>query len=390
MQSDSGQMHGLYERCPLLHILADKQRALSISLSEWDLVVRQARSLDFLAALYVHLADIIEQLPEAPVRHMRWAHTLTQRHKQSIMNEVDQLATTLAPLNTPIVLLKGAAYRYSELSPAEGRLFSDIDILLPEVELKRAELLLENSGWLATHLDGYDQYYYRQWMHELPPLRHGQRQTELDVHHAIVPRTARVTPSSQAMLEQIVAIDSERNLYRLGNADIVLHSATHLFFDGEFKHGLRDLCDIDRLLRELCKTELDWKCLIERAEQQDLSTPLFYALYYCTKWLNTPVPESIKFSLPGSFSNLRASIMSGLFDRGLLPDHISCYDPWTQMARRLLYLRSHYLKMPMHLLIPHLAYKSCIAPLVSKWEELMRKEKPNTLEQLLEEKKARM
>jgi hypothetical protein len=30
---------------------------------------------------------------------------------------------------------------------------------------------------------------------------------------------------------------------------MVLHSATHLFYDGELNHGLRDLVDLDDLLR---------------------------------------------------------------------------------------------------------------------------------------------
>jgi hypothetical protein len=27
------------------------------------------------------------------------------------------------------------------------------------------------AGWAATHHDAYDQRYYRQWMHELPPMQ---------------------------------------------------------------------------------------------------------------------------------------------------------------------------------------------------------------------------
>ena len=43
----------------------------------------------------------------------------------------------------------------------------------------------------TTHHSAYDQRYYREWMHELPPLLHVRRQTALDVHHAIAPETAR-------------------------------------------------------------------------------------------------------------------------------------------------------------------------------------------------------
>ena len=36
----------------------------------------------------------------------------------------------------------------------------------------------------------------------------------------------------------------------LSKPDMVLHSATHLFRNGDFSIGLRDLCDFDWLVRE--------------------------------------------------------------------------------------------------------------------------------------------
>ena len=55
-------------------------------------------------------------------------------------------------------------------------------------------------GWSTTHHDAYDQRYYRKWMHELPPLKHNTRGTVLDVHHAILPVTARLKPDSRKLL----------------------------------------------------------------------------------------------------------------------------------------------------------------------------------------------
>jgi len=50
--------------------------------------------------------------------------------------------------------------------------------------------------------------------------------------------------------------------------------------------------------------------------------------------------------------------MDGLFLRGLAPDHPSCDRPLTRAARWLLYARAHKLRMPLHLLIPHLVRKA--------------------------------
>ena len=105
------------------------------------------------------------------------------------------------------------------------------------------------DGWATTHHSAYDQRYYRQWMHELPPLEHIHRHTVLDVHHALVPRTARRgrLPSSLQAARPIAGMPS---LHVLQPADMLLHGMTHLFHNEELSHGLRDLSDSDLLLRE--------------------------------------------------------------------------------------------------------------------------------------------
>ena len=50
--------------------------------------------------------------------------------------------------------------------------------------------------------------------------------------------------------------------------------------------------------------------------------------------------------------------MAWMLGLALQPDHPSCDSRWTGLARWLLYVRSHALRMPMRLLVPHLLRKS--------------------------------
>lgn len=378
--------------CVLLDVLKSPDTSVpSLTLAEWDLVVRQARSADMLSRLYVLLraAGALSSVPSVVLRHLQWANRVTTRHQASVKYEAAVLASILSPLEVPVILLKGAAYSCAGLAPSQGRLFADIDILLPKQSLARAEALLERHGWLATHLDDYDQYYYRRWMHELPPLKHGQRLTELDVHHAILPETARAKPDTQLLLDDIVPLDPSQGLYRLGNDDVIIHSATHLFFDGEMKHGLRDLEDIDSLLRQFYTDEGCWDRLVDRAQSLDLSKPLFYALSYCSRWLGSPVPESVVVEARKrcAISSLPLRVLFLMFDRGLLPDHSSCADGFTGFSRWFLYVRSHYLKMPGHLLIPHLFYKAFITPIKARLSDNKNQQR-ETVETFLDEQRS--
>src|SRR3546814_12858161 len=83
-------------------------------------------------------------------------------------------------------------------------------------------------------------------MHELPPLIHKERDRMIDVHHTILPLTARQTPDAEVMIADSVALGD--GLFVLSPEDMVLHCVAHLFADGDLAGGLRNLWDFHCLL----------------------------------------------------------------------------------------------------------------------------------------------
>src|SRR3546814_9784459 len=106
----------------------------------------------------------------------------------------------LAPLDCPGVLLKGTAFAAAGLSAGVGRSIGDLDILVPRDRIDAVEAALLGAGWEWVKPDPYDDVYYRRWMHELPPLIHRERDRMIDVHHTILPLTARITPDAAALI----------------------------------------------------------------------------------------------------------------------------------------------------------------------------------------------
>jgi hypothetical protein len=328
---------------------------------DWDIAIRQARHSGLLARVEAQLsaAGLLAAVPEAPRTHLTAARNLAHKHTADVVREIRAIVAALAPLNVPVILLKGAAYAAAGLAPSQGRLFGDIDILIPQAALDDGEKLLMAAGWTSAKADSYDQRYYREWMHELPPLQHEKRQTAIDVHHTIVPPTSRFAVDGKRLRDAAIGVKDERNVKILAPADMVLHSAVHLFTEGEFGRGLRDLCDLDRLLRHFSGTDPDfWDRLAARAVSFDLQRPLHYALRFCTLILETPVPERLRaLGAPGPIAE---RVMDALFGRALRPPHPSCADTFSGMALFLLYIRAHYLRMPLSLLVPHLLRKAFI------------------------------
>ena len=347
---------------PLLSaIFINPQLALELDSIQWDYLIRQARNGHVLARLGYLLeeAQLFGQIPSKPFLHIRSAQTYFERFYISLQREIVIINDVLKSINVPLILLKGSAYIVQNDTTAKGRVFSDVDILVPEEKLHDVELALLKAGWFCNTLDPYDVKYYRKWMHEIPPLRHLKRQTSIDVHHNILPKITRFCPDAKQLLANIVK-NTEHDLWVLSPEDRVLHSATHLFHEGDFKYGFRDISDLDMLLKMFSQQDDFWDKLLQRAKDLKQSIPLYYALRYTHLILQTPIPKKI-LHLSASQSSIRinAKVMDSLFLRALLPEHKSCNDRWTGVARWVLFVRSHWLKMPLYLMIPHLLRKTC-------------------------------
>lgn len=341
--------------------LRDPDRLPGLSLPEWDLLVRQARAARLLARVCVILEErgALAAVPPAPRSHLDSARIVAEQQRLAVAREVEQIEAALAKLAVPVVLLKGAAYVCAGLPPAEGRLFSDVDILVPRDALPDVEAALMLAGWASAEQDSYDQRYYRTWMHEIPPMRHLRRGTVVDVHHAIAPPTARWRADSERMRGAAVALDGRGDLRVLAPEDMVLHSATHLFLEGETDGILRDLVDLDQLFRHFGGREEFWRRLPERAAEVGLGRALHYALRHAVGLLASPVPADVLVQAQ-RWAARRDAFMDALYRRAFQPRHRSAEDRLTPLARWLLYVRGHWMRMPAHLLAVHLMRKALL------------------------------
>jgi hypothetical protein len=341
----------------LLRALTDGIGNLSTD-QQWDVLIRQARDAALLGTLAHRLGDrdAFDTVPDAPRAHLVAARILCAAQRTSVEREIVQLRRALSGVDAKIVLLKGAAYLMSALPAARGRHFSDIDILVPESALPAVEAALMLAGFATTHLHPYDQRYYRRWMHELPPMQHVKRGTVLDVHHTIVPRTSRIRLDAGVLLRDAVPLSHVSGFHVLSPADMVLHSATHLFNNEDLGHGLRDLVDIDALLRDFGRHAPFWPGLLVRADELNLQRPLHYALRWTTAALGTPVTANVVAeSSRRAPSAITSALMDVLLEHALHPDSARIA---TIRARRALYVRGHWLKMPLPMLAWHLAVKA--------------------------------
>jgi hypothetical protein len=249
--------------------------------------------------------------------------------------EAEMARRALAPLGVPVILLKGTAYAAAGLPAAEGRSIGDLDILARREDLPAVEQALLGAGWEWVKEDAYDDLYYRQWMHELPPLIHRERDRMIDVHHTILPLTARPKPNAASLIENSVSLDS--GLRILSPAHMIVHAAAHLFADGDLAGGLRNLWDIDRLLREFSRADDNFVlCLVEEACSHGLGPTVMTALRLSRQIFGTPLDSYVSPAL------IRYEPRP--FDR-LIRDRLLARNGWGQGTRPVLRL-AYYVTEP--------------------------------------------
>ncbi len=329
---------------------------------EWSVLLQQARASGLLArvaACYEDGTGIRQDLPAQVAAHMDAAERVCMAQHTEIHREVRHLQRALRGLDAPIVLLKGAAYVMAGLPAARGRVFSDIDIMVPKRAVAQAESLLVMHGWMSDQHSSYYQRYYREWMHELPPMHHVQRGTVLDLHHTILPETARLKPDPAQLFAHAVPLPGNPQLHVLCPIDMLLHSMTHLFMNDDMTHGLRDLSDMDLLLRHFAGGAGFWTGVVERANALDLTRPLFYGLRYTTRLWGTDVPSSVMQEVGRHAPSAPVlALMDAIWLRVLRSGHQSAATRWKDAALGLLFVRAHWLRMPRLLLARHLLVKA--------------------------------
>ena len=348
----------------LMRILRTPALMNELALEDWELLLRLARGTRLLTHLSVQAetAGFLDQLPTKVQAHMSAAHNRVLWQQQRARWEINRILRAVSGVEVDLVLLKGCAYLLAGLPIAAGRMFADVDILVTKADLPGLEHCLLHWGWESVKLDSYDQYYYRTWMHELPPLLHPDRRMEVDLHHAVLPKSSRLKPDSRLLFENVRCLDKVQ-LKVLAPVDQLLHSATHLFYDSELSNQLRDLVDIDQLLRYFGEHEADfWNQLTPRAQRLQLIRPLFYALRYSHHLLATPIPKQvIAASQIGQPSSWVLLLMDKLIITVLQPEHPDSPQWKHRVARECLFIRSHWLRMPPLLLARHLFHKAFIS-----------------------------
>lgn len=349
----------------LVDALRDPASTKALDADGWTALLAMARAEQLIGTLARRLLGL--PVPDAVARILEEARINAEYQRRSALWEADCARRALANYPGKVVLMKGTAYAAAGLKASEGRHIGDLDIMVARDDLSVVEAALLAGGWEWVKPDPYDDAYYRDHMHELPPLIHKERDRMIDVHHTILPLTARPKPDAAAMLADATFLNPVRpelaegregarerastssartdGLCFFSPTDMVIHSAAHLFADGELDGGLRNLWDIHCLLTEF-GDEAFWPALKSRARHHLLWPAVHRASRLAHHLYRTEIPTDWR----------NGHQLDKYYIRRL-----TARDNWGRGSRRftrlIFYIRSHLLRMPPLMLACHLWVK---------------------------------
>lgn len=324
----------------LVDLFAGRREAATLGPREWDGVIGVARAEAMLATL-AHRLEAAD-LP-APVALLFADQRVAAKVAQDqALWEAEMARRVLAPEGIEFVLLKGTAYAAAGLSCSAGRQIGDLDILVLAPDIRRAENELLEAGWEWVKSDPYDDHYYREHMHELPPLIHKARDRMIDVHHTILPKTHRITPDALALVSD--AVMTESGFAILNPEDMVCHCAAHMLADGDLQGGLRNLWDFHCLTRDFAAADPDfWSKLDVRADLHGLRAAVHRAARLARDLYGAELPAGWDRRDAGDIRYRRRLLARDDWGR-----------PTNFPLQQAFYIRSHWLRMPPLMLVKHL------------------------------------
>ena len=140
-------------------ILNQPEECSDLELRDWDLLIRQARSSYLLPKVAYTLLDNshIDHVPQPVIKHLESARIMAEAQARTVRWEARQIKKELSEIDTSVIVLKGGAYILGNIPAGRGRIFQDLDIMVPRDHLQNVEKALLMHGWIHIKRDEYDQ-----------------------------------------------------------------------------------------------------------------------------------------------------------------------------------------------------------------------------------------
>jgi len=189
----------------------------------------------------------------------------------------------------PIAAFKGPIVADSVYGDLTLREFSDLDVLVHEADMRKAEAILTACGYQADFPNRHYRCAFLRYQGQYA-FRNCQTDISVDLHWQLSSKGVAFPLKSAEVWPRLRQVTiAGHTVPTLASDDLALFLAAHGTKEGW--RSLRWVCDFAELLRK-CQ-DIDWLAVLDRAQRSHSSRPLLLAIILASTLLDAPAPESL-------------------------------------------------------------------------------------------------
>lgn len=227
----------LVARCLAPSLTERRKEALARDLARpairWEALLSEANQQHATPLWYARLAahGLLPLVPEDLAAYLRQLHAANRDRNRMLQDELALILGLFQANGIPVVLLKGAAGFVDGLYADPGdRLMSDMDLLVPEPQIREAERLLMMEGYVddPANVSPYDTWPGKSRHSHIPGLLHLKKKSTIELHYNVAYGLAgRILPAAAVRSAAVSGRFRDHPVAWLSPTDRLLHNALH-------------------------------------------------------------------------------------------------------------------------------------------------------------------
>ncbi|EFK06540.1 conserved hypothetical protein [delta proteobacterium NaphS2] len=271
-------------------------RKADLSDGEWGAFLQTAIRHNVSAFLYYRLKEdgSLPFLPEAVQTTLRERYMINSARNLGFFFRLKKILESFQEENIRVMALKGAHLAHTVYKNSSVREMSDIDLLVPPDDLKIADKVLQENGYVPDSPSDIE-FELKHFAHL--PIYKKPFAPAIELHWTIS------KPKPSYHFEEVLFWDDADNfqvqgmsLKGLSRELLLIHLCTHISHQHGFKIAMRSYCDIAELIDKYGE-DLDWQRMADIAVHSGVTRGVFVSLLIANQLLGAKISNETLRSL---------------------------------------------------------------------------------------------
>jgi len=256
----------------------------------WEALLELADQHDVRSLLFQNLKSVCwDAVPYKLQLELEQFHRANVQKTLLFTSELLRLIDVFQHRGIPIAAFKGPVLAESLYGDVALREFSDLDVIVHEVDLCKAENILTACGYQPDFPDRDYRSAFLSYQGQYA-FRNYQTGIFVDLHWRLASKGVAFPLKSADVWSRLQQVTiAGRTVPTLAQDDLALFLAAHGTKEGWKK--LRWVCDFTELLRKY--QDINWSAVLDRAQQSHSSRSLLLAVVLASTLLNAPAPVEL-------------------------------------------------------------------------------------------------